>query len=626
LVDSAETRFPFWYSSAAWRGPPRLQPRAEVSHPALQHHRPEKRVETDEETTTRAVIAAIRDRETAAGDTVPVLLAAAQALATRGKRNAAYRIYCDVLEIDRMHPEALMWAEEFLRSNRDYSGLRALLLATAGAADLWSDVYKQRFREVAGLCEGRLRDDEGAISALRRVLCVDPDDEGARRSLGRLLERTSRWMELVDLEGSRGNLVAAAKACERALQFVRGYERAQLARRLARLYEQLDDSMRAACAFEMAYEADPEDFDALVRLCDLYEKAEQWERLAELLPRRIEVEVDESEASALTGKLATVLADKLHRPSDALAVLAESADQGDTNLRAIYIRLGDKHGLHGLVAAKELEWSHGARDSFDQALSGRPREETLDLLEREARDGDSDLGGSVLRRALCWSMAAAGQGIRDNGRTRATLLRRAASMAHRDLGDWDLAFGLLAEAIVAHVEPSTLDALEALAHAWGDASRAEAMLSGALAVVLDPPRRRQLHARRAKIRLEQLGDREGAAADLRQVYDLTSDDRATMDTLCPLLRTLGGYRELVQLLEEELPRCKDLGARIDLARWIARTAEDHLPDPCRAADAWLRVLRMNHGDTEATAGLERARSALVFRGGFVTAHLEPPTL
>src|SRR5262249_7601867 len=121
---------------------------------------------------------------------------------------------------------------------------------------------------------------------------------------------------------------------------------------------------------------DPEDFDALGRLCDFCEKLEQWDRVAELLAQRIEVEGDEEDASKMTRKLATILSERLNRGDEALAGLTDVADQGDQARRAAYVELGDGLGWGGIVAQKLVEWwfeakhgperTHALRGAFDR--------------------------------------------------------------------------------------------------------------------------------------------------------------------------------------------------------------------------------------------------------------------
>jgi tetratricopeptide (TPR) repeat protein len=254
-----------------------------------------------------------------------------------------------------------------------------------------------------------------------------------------------------------------------------------------------------------------------------------------------------------------------------------------------------------------------ARGFFDLALSGTPTDETLAVLEQSAREGDAQTTGERLRRALSAAMAAGGQGSRDGGRTRGAMMRRAASMAHRDLDDLELAFAWLGDALIAYVDPLTLDSLEGLAQEVGDPRRAEATLSRALGEVFDGPMVRQLYARRAKLRRERLDDKAGAAADLKKLHDLAPSDQAVMDELSALLTELGDYRGMVQLYEDHILRGKDMAARAELARKVARMWEEQLSDPREAADAWRRVLRMKPGDPEATQGLERAKSNMLKR-------------
>ena len=581
---------------------------------------------------------------------------------------------------------------------------------------------------------------------------------------------------IADLQEARGSLSEASDALERELKLVADVqERGQIATRLARLYEKLDDPKNAIRALDLVRKADLEDFDALTRLCELCELTQQWGRVAELLVERIEIEADEGEVVELTKKLASILADKLDRGDEALGALTDLADQGEATVRHAYITLGDKLGWKGIVASKLKEWwfdarhgtertgalrgaferfadvgrdadavqvaielirtkgadkkladhleelavktgdhdalivahevlarevqgeergselvrqaeirvkagmpradaiNHGegglpfippgeaepllerlaqlaakplevidlyerqvtrskapadrvralaraaqvasmrgqperARGFFELALTGAPGDETISALESAARDGDKMSGGDRLRRALCQALSQGGHGARDGGRTRANLLRRAAMIAHRDLHDIEQAFTWLGDALVAHVDSLTLDMLESLGIDGGDPRRAEAALSHALGEVFDGPLVKQLLGRRAKIRRDQLVEPVNAAADLKKLHDLSPQDQSVMDELAGLLMELNDYKSLVQLYEDQILRGKDMNARAELARKVARIWEEQLADAREAADAWRRVMRMKAGDTEATQGLERAKS------------------
>jgi tetratricopeptide (TPR) repeat protein len=664
--------------------------------------------------------------------------------------------------------EALEKLIDYAVEREDHTEAATLLRRLGNIAVDKADKARVALREAELLAEG-VGDIDTAIACYETILAE--------------LDATCRpaLQAIADLQETRENLAAAADALERELKLVADpIERGQIAARLARLYEQLDDPKSAIRALEIVRKADLEDFDALTRLCELCERTEQWDRVAEFLALRIEVEADDVEASAMTKKLAGILADKLDRGDEALAALTELADTGDAGIRTAYVELGDRLGWKGIVAQKLVEWwfeakhgqertaqlrgafdrfvevgrdqdaarvaieivrskggdralaekledlaaktsdhdalsfahdllardmmgadranelvrqaevrvkagmpraealQHGeagltsvtpgdaepllerlaqiagkpyeivdlyerqvsrcktpvdrtralarasqvaaskgamdrARGFFELALTGAPTDDTLALLETTARDGDRSTGGEKLRRALSTAMAQGGQGARDGGRTRGALLRRAASMAHRDLNDVEQAFAWLGDALVAHVDVMTLDALEGLGEEVADPRRSEASLTHALSEVFDGPLVRQLLARRAKIRREHMDDKAGAATDLKKLHDLSPTDQAVMEELSSLLMELGDYRGMVQLYEDQILRGKDMNARAELARKVARMWEEQLTDAREAADAWRRVLRMKAGDAEATAGLERAKQNMLKR-------------
>ncbi len=630
---------------------------------------------------------------------------------------------------------------------------------------------------------------ERARIALREAELVadglgDVDTAVARyeRILAELDSRCRPALQAIaDLQEARDRPAAAADALEREITLVEGgAERGPIASRLARLYEQLDDLPNAIRALEIVRISDPDDFDALGRLCELCEKTKEWAKLAELLAQRIDVEADDGEISQLTNKLARILADELDRGDEALAVLTELADGGDEGIRKTYVELGDRLGWRGIVAGKLVEWWFGAKPSaertpflrgaferfaevgrdeeavrvgceivrsrggdldlgrhlealavkmrdldaistahdllerdlsgaaraeelvrqaevrhkngaprlealhhgelgltsiapakaeellqrlaaiaeeatdvidlyerqigrcktpsdrvaalaraaqvagafeqmdraralFDLALSGTPTDDAVKTLEEAAREADAHIDGNRMRHALSMSMSSGGQGARDGGRTRGALLRRAASIAHSELGDDEQAFAWLGDALVAHVEAPTLDMLDGLAKELRDPQRAEATLSRALLDVFDGPLVRQLLARRARLRRDDLKDKAGAASDLKKLYELGPGEPSVVDELSALLTEIGDHRSRVQLYEDQILRGKEVHDRADLARRVAGMWENELADPREAADAWRRVLRMKPGDAEAVAGLERAKANMLRR-------------
>jgi len=273
--------------------------------------------------------------------------------------------------------------------------------------------------------------------------------------------------------------------------------------------------------------------------------------------------------------------------------------------------------LNALARAAQVAVERGsidrARGFFEIALSGGVGEEIIVALEDAARRGDEVAGATdpsrsrSLRTILAEALAAGGQGSRDGGRTRAALLRRAALLAHRELHDLERAFQWIGDALVTLVDDATLAALDELGAAVGDPRRVEATLSRAVEEVFDGPLVRKLLSKRSRMRRDVLGDRQGAAADLKRLHDLAPADQDVMNELSGLLQELGDHRGMIQLYEDQILRGRDPGLRSELARKVARLWEEEIGDVREAADAWRRVLRMKAGDAEATEGLERAK-------------------
>ncbi len=276
---------------------------------------------------------------------------------------------------------------------------------------------------------------------------------------------------------------------------------------------------------------------------------------------------------------------------------------------------GDR--LKALARAAQVASERGlaerAREYLDIALGGTVQEETLALLEQAAAEEDVRSGGERLRLGLVEALAAGGHGAKDGGRTRGVLLRRAARIAHEQLKDLERAFTLLADALVAFVDDEALDALEALASAVGEPARAEKILTRALAEVFDGPLVRKLLARRAQLRLSALADKAGAVEDYKRLHELSPTDAVVTERLTELYTELGDHRGMVKLYEDQILRSKDQALRLEIARKVAMLWEGELADAREAADAWRRVLRMKAGDPEGTAGLERAKAAMLNR-------------
>ncbi|WP_437683700.1 hypothetical protein [Sorangium sp. So ce131] len=493
--------------------------------------------------------------------------------------------------------------------------LMAILIEVEGDDDEASKMT----RRLAEILERELGKSDEALALLERL--ADQGDEPCREAYVALGDR-SGWKGIVATKlvawnesiARAGRDVALRGALERFVEVGRSRDALRVAMELARsrtadagLAEKLEAiavELRDLDALPVAHELLARELSGPARAAELVRQAEV----------RVALGVDPKEA-ILHGEsaLGSVPPAEVEPLLLRLAALSSSPDQIiDLYERQVSRCRTPADRLAALARAAQMACERGsidrARSFFELALGGGVQEETIAVLERVAMDGDERSGSSALRTSLAEALAAGGQGSRDGGRTRATLLRRAAAIAHQDLHDVDRAFGWLDDALRAQVDDASLDALEALGREVGDVPRVAAALSRALDEVFDGPLVRKLLQRRARLRRDVLGDRQGAAADLKKLHDLSPSDQDVMNDLSGLLQELGDHRGMIQLYEDQILRGRDPAQRAELARKVARLLEEEIGDAREAADAWRRVLRMKAGDPDATAGLERAKT------------------
>lgn len=228
-------------------------------------------------------------------DRLQTLLDAAQSFAAGGKSGDAYQKYREVLEGDPKHPEALAWVQDYLRTKRQYAPLRDVLLAALRVPGESVDARKERLREVAGLCEGNLRDVDGAINAWKQLLAIERTDEAARASLTRLLEKSHRWDDLA-------NLVEQDAAGETDIE-----KKIALEKKVATLHEtKRRDLAAAADALGRIANLTPEDDRAILAASKMHEKAGVLDRAAQVISENASSVSDAPARAALLERLGTL--------------------------------------------------------------------------------------------------------------------------------------------------------------------------------------------------------------------------------------------------------------------------------------------------------------------------------
>jgi len=475
-------------------------------------------------------------------------------------RHALRRLYEEcgnaegLAELRALEPEAAgtedaAEAEEAARSaivarqwDRAAAALRVLVSTAPEHPTAWSDL--------ALVC-GRRGDENGRAAAFARLAAL-PGDAAARA------DAHYRLAEACEIIGDSGR---AEQACDEAVQLVSGHVAAW--RLLARLRLARGDAAGAAAALEREIAASDPKFRALAQR-----------------------------------RLASLLADRLGRAPEAVAVLRQVLEQEPSDVEAVaeLERLCRETGdgarsaeLRGRLAAKSSDpraaaalrgWAAADRARLgdeEGALNEYRRTLALDGTHREAAD-------EVLRalRLRGDREKLADQYLRlqpaSDAETRAWLALRRAELLEA-LGREDQALRGYREAAAGDGSVAALRAALRLHEKRGEQDEARVVMAQLGEALHDREAGTALMLRAAEL-AETRGDPEQAVAEYQKVLDRAAGEPRSLQRLDALLRSAGRYSELVAVYEKQAEACRD-----EARRCAALYAEA----------GWLRLEKLGEG-------------------------------
>lgn len=453
--------------------------------------------------------------------------------------------------------------------------------AFAGAAEaLEGDTHalaELRFRE-GGLREGDAGDRDGALSAYRAVVALQPGNLAAVTAVARLAGAAGRWDEVagallayvVDRDHIPEGVLAEARSAADdgdALAAWVGALTAALAgtdlpsRHAAELSwrvagwqrDALDDADAAEAALLVAAERDKNRVDVHQALAAL-QRRHPDAALHTTLLRLTELEPDDLDVFAEAAELADAELDAETAEQSLTALLsrASAAWKGTAPAR------GDRDPAQ-LVA-------HAVDRLVERALARDAGDAALDLLLEAARLPFDDA-------------------------TRLALRNRAAHIAGEVLGDREAAIEMY-RSVLAQA-PDDEAALAALGALYTETGRLPELLSLRRHELAQSPSAERRTALRLEI-AQLLDDIERACARLdllRANLDDQPGHGASIDAIAAHLRRLGQHSELLGLLTEQAHRLEDGSAARAAELWaeVATIAEEDLRDVDRALEAHRKV-------------------------------------
>ena len=535
--------------------------------------------------------------------------------------------------------------EPIYREREQWAKLaRALEVALEGGDDVASRVAT--LKSVAQLAYDKLSDPRRAFDSLGKALALTPEDRGLWEDLDALAAELGAWSDLV-------------RAFDQAIESgaLLGEDQIDLALRVAnRRQERLDKPEAAAQAFERVLEMDPENDEATDALVALYTRVSAWEDLVRTLDRKASRTAKDGERLDLYLKVCDLFEEVLDDPERAAEYYRQVLGIDGHNLVALtaleriyedadrWTDLADVlrsqiEALEGRAAAPEarfrlarvLEEHLGepeqAVETYRLVLIDGPHEDSvaaLELLMEEPPEELADRDGFVrrvtevlepaYRAADLWPRLVRALevrlGLSEEPDERVALLRQIAALKEDSGSDPAGATTALGQALLE--APGNVEVrkdLERLAQARDRWPRYLEVLTEAVDRSDDPRVRISLLRRAAEVADGKLGRSEDAEPLYRRLLEEDPADEAALDALDQLLRRMGRFEDVVEVLERKIELAEDDAAVRRLLHAVAELHDTVLDDRDRAIETYQRALGQAPDDLDSIAALERLLEA-----------------
>ncbi len=519
-----------------------------------------------------------------------------------GRRDEAIGEAQALLQLDPTDGEACAFLEGEYARRRDFASLRQLMLTASRIPGLSADARKQRLREVAQISQTRLQDTEGALSALRAIIALDPSDLEARSALIQMLEASELWDEL-------------ARSLEREASTADTAERAPILRRLGEVErDHRHDYPAAANVFGELYEICHDDEEIRDALCDALLLADRGREAIPLLRARIDASSSDEERVPLFRTLGSILED-----------CGDDESAFEVSARLLDVRPGDTDALDRMQGIDERNENYARLiETLSYRVEIAPPRECASILRRAGKLADeklSDLNqaaefySQALRYepddsraldALCDVYVRSDRykdllvilreraSSAEDPNARRELYRRIAKVLSDRIRNEEASIEAWREVLKSGEDEEALGALRVYLERredWDelvDVLRRLGDVLGGAGGAVDRQALRELQLERATILSERLDRYEEAIDVIKMVLDRI--DPNYVPAIVQLVRwceTLQDQSGLADALERQLASTPAADLRVPVARRLAEVYESQLGDNRRAISALL---------------------------------------
>ncbi|MCB9531627.1 MAG: tetratricopeptide repeat protein [Myxococcales bacterium] len=488
--------------------------------------------------------------------------------------------------------------------------------------------------EVAALFLDRFSNQAEAIASYETVLSLEPENMSALVALEDLYGKRREWEKLI---ATKRQLVA--QSSDTAASVARLRECADIAATRMR------DQAASIALWDEVLALDPNDGVALEQLERLFERDKDWEKLADVLGRRVYViDGDEERAAALL-KLGQVQYDRLGRLEDAVATYEDLLSIDPENFRAkdsvkkAYIELEqwdklaefyERSGawaeyvrqLESLVGtvkepATQVELLFRAADVWSERLDDAARAtkslERVLTIDEKNHDAAVRLAPVYEERQDFKRLPVLLEVILDREEEPSARfghmvkLARIADERQRDHARAFHWYGAALDELPNHVE--IVPELEAAARATGQWSALERHLVDARSRLSGDPTTAtewlEVSRTLGRVYDQQLDDADSALACFDEVLAVAPSDATALDAKDGIYSRLERWDDLLEVIESKAIEAQDDAARIDLFGRIAAIHESQRDDIDAAVRAHEEVLGLDPAHVPAYEALHR---------------------
>ncbi len=551
----------------------------------------------------------------------------------KGKADRAARVYEKILGAD---PDNVQAAEALTPIYEEAHDARKLVsvLEVRFAHAQGDDSKIDLLRKIGSVFEERLRQPEVAFERYLEAFSLSPTHDEARVDVERLAEEMNGWDRLVSgFESAIDGVSDPHQAVPIRLSY--GQTLAQL--------DRIDDAIEQ---YQLVYDAESDNRDAISALGDLYVRTERFRDLLDIYVRRIELEEDPDARLEIAYRRARLFAEALGDRENAIeafeGIVDEyGVDQSDacSELEQLYetesrwqdlgqllerrIEAGPES--HEELAALKFRLGHVC----ESRLSDKPRSvelyrEVLSLMaehdgakarleelldDQEVAAEASRVLEPVYEISEEWApyvnALRVQHGFSNVPRERLQLLTRVADTYFQHIGDAGRGFSSLSDAFrEVPSDVATLSRLEVLASEH-DLFDSVAELTGDLAATAeDPALSRSLWIKTAQIHDTQLGNPEAAVSAYRKVLEADPADFEVLDLLDAVYRGAQRWPELVGVLRSRAEAHGDPDEKIAVLTEMSRIQAELLDENDRAIALQNEILELDPTHREALIALD----------------------